>query len=81
MRTVPNLMLVRQMLSKRRTKGPTVRHVLRRDDLADLRIRSSVPVAAQVDGDHIGARDVVRFWYSPERIRVVADLPPLPRVV
>ncbi|MDF0528923.1 diacylglycerol kinase family protein [Tsukamurella sp. 8F] len=79
MRTVPNLRLVRQMLS-RRPKGPSVGHLLRDDDLPELRVTSSVPVATQVDGDHIGARDDVRFWYSPERIRVVADLPPLPRV-
>lgn len=81
MRTGPNLMLVRQMLSKRRTAGPAVRHVIRHDDLPELRIRSAEPIATQVDGDHIGARESVRFWYSPERIRVVADLPPLPRVV
>ena len=33
MRTIPNLVLVRQMLSARRTKGPTVRHLVRHDDL------------------------------------------------
>ncbi|CAM3873544.1 diacylglycerol/lipid kinase family protein [Tsukamurella ocularis] len=80
MRTIPNLMLVRQMLSARRTKGPTVRHLVRHDDLRELRVSSEVPVPAQVDGDHLGDRTEVRFWYSPERIRVVADLPPLPRV-
>jgi diacylglycerol kinase family enzyme len=81
MRTAPNLLLVRQMLSKRRTKGPVVRHAIRHDDLPAVRVTSSVPVATQVDGDHIGARNAVQFWYSPERIRVLADLPPLPRVV
>ncbi|GAB3128859.1 diacylglycerol kinase family protein [Tsukamurella serpentis] len=80
MRTLPNLVLVRQMLSARRTKGPTVRHVIRRDDLPRLRVTSSVPVPAQVDGDHVGERTEIGFGYSPERIRVVADLPPLPRV-
>ncbi|WP_040767696.1 diacylglycerol kinase family protein [Tsukamurella sp. 1534] len=80
MKTFPNLMLVRQMLSARRTKGPKVRHLIRHDDLPELRVTSEVPVPAQVDGDHLGDRTDVRFWYSPERIRVVADLPPLPRV-
>ncbi|ADG77743.1 Diacylglycerol kinase catalytic region OS=Tsukamurella paurometabola (strain ATCC 8368 / DSM/ CCUG 35730 / CIP 100753 / JCM 10117 / KCTC 9821 / NBRC 16120/ NCIMB 702349 / NCTC 13040) OX=521096 GN=Tpau_1111 PE=4 SV=1 [Tsukamurella paurometabola] len=80
MRTLPNLLLVRQMLSARRTEGPKVRHLIRHDDLREVRVSSAVPVPAQVDGDHLGDRTDVRFWYSPERIRVVADLPPLPRV-
>ncbi len=80
MRTLPNLRLVRQMLSSRRTAGPAVRHLVRHDDLPELRVSSEVPVPAQVDGDHLGERTQMRFWYSPERIRVVADLPPLPRV-
>ncbi len=80
MRTLPNLRLVQQMLSPRRTDGPSVRHLLREDDLAQVRITATGPIPAQVDGDHIGDCEDVTFWYSPERIRVVADLPPLPRV-
>ncbi|GAA4399183.1 diacylglycerol kinase family protein [Tsukamurella soli] len=80
MRTIPNLRLVQQMLSRRRSNGPRMKHLLRVDDLPVIRITAATPAPAQVDGDHIGDTEDLTFWYSPQRIRVVADLPPLPRV-
>ncbi|MCK0174639.1 MULTISPECIES: diacylglycerol kinase family protein [Mycobacteriaceae] len=65
-----NLRLARQMFA--READPVARHLVRDDDLAWVRVSSSVPVACQIDGDYIGLRDTMTFTSVPDALAVVA---------
>jgi len=55
-----------------RTGGdPNGRHVVRHDAVPLVRVSSEVPVALQLDGDHLGERTEVEFLSVPEALRVV----------
>jgi diacylglycerol kinase family enzyme len=55
-----------------RTGGdPKGRHVVRHDAVALVRVSCEVPVALQLDGDHLGERSEVEFLSVPEALRVV----------
>ena len=55
-----------------RTGGdPQGRHVVRHDAVSLVRVSSEVPVALQLDGDHLGERTEVEFLSVPEALRVV----------
>ncbi len=55
----------------KRDGDPHGRHVLRRDAVQVVRVRSDEPVALQLDGDHLGERSEVEFLAVPEALRVV----------
>ncbi len=65
-----NLGLVRKMLARR----PRIeaRHLIREDDLAQLRVTSDTPVACQIDGDYVGMRETMTFTAVPDALGVVA---------
>jgi diacylglycerol kinase family enzyme len=65
-----NLCLVRNMLARR----PRIeaRHLVRDDDLQQLRVTSATPVACQIDGDYVGLRDDMTFTAVPNALGVVA---------
>jgi diacylglycerol kinase family enzyme len=44
--------------------------VLRLHDVAEFGLRASEPVAFQLDGDYLGAREKVRFSAVPSALRV-----------
>jgi diacylglycerol kinase family enzyme len=50
---------------------PRGRHVVRHDAVALVRVTSEIPVALQLDGDHLGERSEVEFLSVPEALRVV----------
>jgi diacylglycerol kinase family enzyme len=60
-----------QMLSAS-GRPPHGRSVLSLHDVAELTIRSSRPVAFQVDGEYMGERECVRFLSVPDALRVIA---------
>jgi diacylglycerol kinase family enzyme len=65
-----NLRLVRKMLARRpRIEAP---HLIREDDLPQLRVTSATPVACQIDGDYLGLRDDMTFTAVPNALGVVA---------
>ena len=68
--TVTTLRLVAGILSPR-PRPPRGSAVLLRHDLPDFILRSSRPLAFQVDGDGLGARNVVRFTSVPEALHVL----------
>lgn len=60
---------VAQILRERADpRGP---HLLRRDDVAWVRVRCARPMRVQVDGDHLGERTEVEFRSVPEALRVL----------
>jgi diacylglycerol kinase family enzyme len=61
---------IRQMLSTQR--APHGRNVLTLHDQADLTLRSTRPVAFQVDGEYVGEHECVRFLAVPDALRVIA---------
>jgi len=65
-----NLGLVRKMLARR----PRIdaRHLIRDDDLSQLTVTSSTPVACQIDGDYVGLRETMTFTAVPDALAVVA---------
>jgi diacylglycerol kinase family enzyme len=65
-----NLRLVRKMLARR----PRIEagHLVRYDDLPQLRVTSDTPVACQIDGDYLGLRDTMTFTAVPNALGVVA---------
>ncbi len=71
MRTFGTLNAVRQMLS-RRDQPPSGRHVVSLHDQAEITLRSTRPIAHQVDGEYVGERECVTFRSIPEALRVVA---------
>ena len=50
---------------------PKGRNVLRHDAVALVRVSCEIPVALQLDGDHLGERSEVEFLSVPEALRVV----------
>jgi diacylglycerol kinase family enzyme len=50
---------------------PKGRHVVRHDAVALVRVSCEIPVALQLDGDHLGERSEVEFLSVPEALRVV----------
>ncbi len=50
---------------------PRGRNVLRQDAVEWVTVRSAEPVALQVDGDHLGRYDEVRFRAVRDALRVV----------
>ena len=50
---------------------PRGRHVVRHDAVPLVRVSCEVPVALQLDGDHLGERTEVEFLSVPEALRVV----------
>jgi diacylglycerol kinase family enzyme len=67
-----NLMLVRRMLARRPRIDAD--HLVRDDDLPQLRVTSDTPVACQIDGDYLGLRDTMTFTAYPDALAVVAPL-------
>ena len=65
-----NLLLLRRMLSKK--ADIRAKHLIREDDLPQVRITASEPVSCQVDGDFLGLRDEMTFIAVPDAISVVA---------
>jgi diacylglycerol kinase family enzyme len=70
LRTVSTLRVLGQMISdgRRFTKG---RHVLNLHDESRLTLRSSRPIAMQVDGEYMGEHECVAFRSVPHALRVV----------
>jgi diacylglycerol kinase family enzyme len=50
---------------------PRGRHLVRHDAVTLVRVTSEIPVALQLDGDHLGERSEVEFLSVPEALRVV----------
>ena len=65
-----NLRLVRKMLARRPRIDAD--HLVREDDLPQLRVTSDTPVACQIDGDYLGMRDTMTFTAYPNALAVVA---------
>jgi diacylglycerol kinase family enzyme len=53
-------------------RPPHGRSILNLHDVAAVTIRSTRPVAFQVDGEYMGERDCVRFLAVPDALRVIA---------
>jgi diacylglycerol kinase family enzyme len=53
-------------------RPPRGRDVMSWHDLAEVTLRSSRPVAFQVDGEYVGERECVRFLSVPDALRVIA---------
>lgn len=73
MNVVANLLLLRRMLSKK--ADVRAKHLIREDDLAQVRITAAEPVSCQVDGDFLGLRDEMTFTAVPDAVSVVAPPP------
>ncbi|MCG5431588.1 diacylglycerol kinase family lipid kinase [Mycobacterium sp. MYCO198283] len=73
MNVVANLRLARQMFAK--SPNPVARHLIRDDDLAQVRVTSTTPVACQIDGDYVGLRETMSFRSAPAALAVVAPRP------
>jgi diacylglycerol kinase family enzyme len=65
-----NLRLVRKMLARRPRIDAA--HLFREDDLPQLRVTSTTPVACQIDGDYLGLRETMTFTSVPDALGVVA---------
>jgi diacylglycerol kinase family enzyme len=50
--------------------GPHGRHLLHVHDMAEFTLRAAEPVALQLDGEYLGAREKVRFTAAPKAVRV-----------
>ncbi|TCK20591.1 diacylglycerol kinase family enzyme [Pseudonocardia endophytica] len=61
--------VLREILSS--DGDPHGRHVVRHDAVPLVRITSDVPLALQLDGDHLGERTDVEFLSVPAALRVV----------
>lgn len=51
---------------------PRGRNVLRQDSVATLQVRAAEPIALQLDGEHLGEHNLVRFRAVTNVLRVVA---------
>jgi diacylglycerol kinase family enzyme len=71
LRTVSTLNAVRKMMSERNSP-PNGRHVLGLHDETELTLRSSRPIAFQVDGEYMGEHECVAFRAIPRALRVTA---------
>jgi diacylglycerol kinase family enzyme len=70
LRTISTARTLSQMLSPARP--PHGRSVLTLHDQAELTLRSSRPLAFQVDGEYMGEHECVRFLSVPDALRVIA---------
>jgi diacylglycerol kinase family enzyme len=70
MRTISTVRTICQMLSPART--PHGRSVLNLHDQTELTLRSSRPLAFQVDGEYMGEHECVKFRSVPDALRVIA---------
>jgi diacylglycerol kinase family enzyme len=70
LRTVGTLNAVRQMLAGRGTP-PRGRHLLSLHDQGELTLRSSRPIACQLDGEYVGERECLTLRSVPEALRVI----------
>jgi diacylglycerol kinase family enzyme len=70
LRTVSTLRVLGQMFSDGR-KSLNGRHVLNLHDEPELTLRSSRPIAMQVDGEYMGEHECVAFRSVPRALRVV----------
>jgi diacylglycerol kinase family enzyme len=70
LRTVSTVRTIYRMLSPDRP--PRGRSVLALHDQAELTLRSSRPLAFQVDGEYMGEYECVKFRSVPDALRVIA---------
>ena len=70
LRTISTVRTIYQMLSPARP--PSGRSVLALHDQTELTLRSSRPLAFQVDGEYVGERECVTFRSVPHALRVIA---------
>jgi diacylglycerol kinase family enzyme len=70
LRTISTVRTISQMLSPARP--PHGRSVLTLHDQAELTLRSSRPLAFQVDGEYMGEHECVKFRSVPDALRVIA---------
>ena len=70
LRTISTARTLSQMLSPARP--PHGRSILTLHDQAELTLRSSRPLAFQVDGEYMGEHECVRFLSVPDALRVIA---------
>jgi diacylglycerol kinase family enzyme len=70
LRTVSTLNVIRKMLSAK--NSPNGRYVLSLHDQTEFTLRSTRPIAWQVDGEYMGERECVAFRAIPRALRVVA---------
>jgi diacylglycerol kinase family enzyme len=70
LRTISTARTIYQMLSPARP--PSGRSVLALHDQAELTLRSSRPLAFQVDGEYMGEHECVKFRSVPDALRVIA---------
>jgi diacylglycerol kinase family enzyme len=71
LRTVTMGRAVAQLLSES-GRPPHGRSVLSLHDVGEVTIRSTRPVAFQLDGEYMGERECVRFLSVPDALRVIA---------
>ena len=69
--TIGTLRVIRRMLVAA-ASPPRGRAVVARHDLATFRLVADRPLALQVDGEYVGARDSVDFLAVPKALHVVA---------
>lgn len=70
LRTISTVRTIYQMLSPARP--PRGRSVLALHDQTELTLRSSRPLAFQVDGEYMGEHECVKFRSVPDALRVIA---------
>jgi diacylglycerol kinase family enzyme len=70
LRTISTARTIYQMLSPARP--PRGRSVLTLHDQAELTLRSSRPLAFQVDGEYMGEHECIKFLSVPDALRVIA---------
>ncbi|GAB2647892.1 diacylglycerol kinase family protein [Gordonia jinhuaensis] len=69
MNVMGNLPLITRLLMNR---SPHARHVLRADDVSDIRVVADRPVDVQMDGDYLGVRSALHFGCRSDVLDVVA---------
>lgn len=69
MRVLSTLHTVQQMLASRRELSG--RHVLTLHDASEFTLTASRPMAVEVDGDYLGARERMRFVAAPDALDVI----------
>ena len=62
------------------SRGPVSKHLVRRDDVDRVVVRSDRPIGLQVDGDYLGMRSGVTFTSVPAALQVLGPIAPLGRI-
>jgi diacylglycerol kinase family enzyme len=70
-RTLVQLVAGRTDGDDERPVGPHGRQVFRGHDLAEFTLRSTMPLAYQLDGDYLGERNELHFASAPAALRVI----------